>query len=198
MTAEMAIIAPMVFFISHKLKIHTYNAATLNLLFNPEKMPLEFGGINPGCVHLTEYIFLIITDVVSFQKRFVFIVKTPFPVMFFLLSYVVYGLVKQRRADGKSPIAVLPTERCIITVQCLDPFAAVCFDVSDEIRQCHCFWERGQYVDMVFYASHHDGNAVHALDDTADILENARKILFPHWNTRAFHMEHEVDVDFYQ
>ena len=101
-------------------------------------------GLNPGCVHLTEYIFLIITDVVSFQKRFVFIVKTPFPVMFFLLSYVVYGLVEQRRADGKSPVAV------------------------------------------------------HALDDTADILENARKILFPHWNTRAFHMEHEVDVDFYQ
>ena len=95
MTAEMAIIAPMVFFISHKLKIHTHNAATLNLLLNSEKMPLEFGGINPGCVHLTECVFLIITDVVSFQKRFVFIVKTPFPVMFFLFPYVVYGLVKQ-------------------------------------------------------------------------------------------------------
>lgn len=101
-------------------------------------------GLNPGCVHLTECVFLIITDVVSFQKRFVFIVKTPFPVMFFLLSYVVYGLVKQRRADGKSPVAV------------------------------------------------------HALDDTADILENARKILFPHWNARAFYMEHEVNVNFYQ
>lgn len=37
-------IAPKFFFISHKLKIHTHNAATLNLLLNSEKMPLEFGG----------------------------------------------------------------------------------------------------------------------------------------------------------
>ena len=120
------------------------NAATLNLLLNPKKCSSNLVGLNQGCVHLTECVFLIITDVVSFQKRFIFVMKTLHPVMFFLLLYVVYGLVKQRRADGKSPVAV------------------------------------------------------HALDDTADILENARKILFPHWNTRAFHMEHEVDVDFYQ
>ncbi len=37
MTAEMAIIAKMVFFILLKFKIHTHNAATLNLLLNPKK-----------------------------------------------------------------------------------------------------------------------------------------------------------------
>lgn len=37
MTAEMGIIAKMVFFILLKFKIHTHNAATLNLLLYPKK-----------------------------------------------------------------------------------------------------------------------------------------------------------------
>ena len=49
---------------------------------------------------------------------------------------------------------------------------------------------------MVTYSAYFDGDAIHSLDDSSDILKYTGKVFTTHVHTCCLHMEYEVDVYF--
>ena len=61
-------------------------------------------------------------------------------VVFRLVADVLRGLVKMSVIHREGTVAFLPCEAFVILlVQSLDPFAAVCFDISHEVNQSDGF-----------------------------------------------------------
>ena len=51
---------------------------------------------------------------------------------------------------------------------------------------------------MVCHASDFDGQPANALDDAADVGEDAAEVFRPHLHARALDVEYQMNVDFYQ
>ena len=53
-------------------------------------------------------------------------------------------------------------------------------------------------MNMVFNTTDFKRDAVQTFNDTTEILEYLRKVIFMHIHARCFHMENEMDIYFHQ
>src|SRR5258708_5451946 len=78
---------------------------------------------------------LIKFDLVTFQERPKFLLKTLIPVMFRLIRNIRFHLVHPRLPDGKRSVAALPMKSRKFLSLGLDPFGSRAFDLHDDLRQ---------------------------------------------------------------
>ena len=83
---------------------------------------------------------LIILNACLVQESLVFLAPFRAMVVLRLVADVLRGLVKMSVIHREGTVAFLPCEAFVILlVQSLDPFAAVCFDISHEVNQSDGF-----------------------------------------------------------
>ena len=156
--------------------------------------------LNPDGVteSIAERIALVVLNAVCLQEQPVFLLERPLLVMFLLAADVLHRLVDERWADGERAIFLLTGERGVARVELLHPLAAVGLDGADEVGQRHGLRQRREDVYVVGHAADFDGQPADALDDAADVGEDAAEVFRPHLHARALDVEYQVDVDFYQ
>lgn len=147
---------------------------------------------------ITKRIPLIIRNAVCLQEQSILLLERPLLVMFLLATDVLHGLVDERRTDGESSVSLLPCERGVTRVELFHPLAAVGLDGADEVGKRHRLRQRREDVHVVGDAPDFDRQPANALDDAADIGEDARKVLRPHLHARALDVEYQMNVYLYQ
>ena len=141
---------------------------------------------------------LVILNAVCLQKQSVFLLKRPLLVMLCLAANVLHGLVDERRTDRERSVSLLPCESGVKRVERLHPLAAVGLDGADEVGQRHRLRLRREDMHVVCHAADFYGQTADALDNAADVSEDARQVFRPHLHACALDVEYQMYVNLYQ
>lgn len=142
---------------------------------------------------------LVILNTCIIEESLVFLAPFRAVVVLGLVADVLRGLVKVPVINGEGTVARLPSEALVVAfVQGLDPLAAVGFDILDELGQGDGLGQGGQDVDVVADTANGYRDAVHVVDDAADVGKDLVEVLVAYLHTMALDVEDEVDVVFYE
>ena len=133
-------------------------------------------------------------DSAALQEFSIFLLKSSFPMMFFLPGDVAFYDFAEGRADGECAVTFLPRERSI-TSFIMHPFRGNRLDVADDVGKTRGRGQAEEEVNVISHAADGLGNCTRGSGHAAEIGVEAVATFFRDPGFAIFRREDDMEME---